>query len=77
MAVEERIVTNVLAFMAFYGIIAVISMGIMSMLGNDLNTSIGAVAATLGNIGPGIGDVGPALNYRGYSMWSESGFSPF
>jgi len=63
MAVEESVVTSVLAFMAFYGIIAVISMVVMSILGNDLNTSIGAVAATLGNIGPGIGNVGPALNY--------------
>ena len=62
-AVNEKVVTNVLAFIAFYGIIAVISMGIMSILGNDFNTSVGAVAATLGNIGPGIGDVGPALNY--------------
>ena len=63
MAVEEPVVNSVLAFMAFYGIIAVISMGVMSALGNDLNTSVGAVAATLGNIGPGIGKVGPALNY--------------
>lgn len=63
MAVEEPVVTSVLAFMAFYGIIAVASMVVMSILGNDLNTSIGAVAATLGNIGPGIGKVGPALNY--------------
>jgi trk system potassium uptake protein TrkH len=62
-AVEERVVTNVLAFIAFYGIIAVISMVFMSLLGNDLETSVGAVAATLGNIGPGIGGVGPALNY--------------
>ncbi len=62
-AVEERIVTNVLAFITFYGIIAVISMAVMSVLGNDFNTSVGAVAATLGNIGPGLGDVGPALNY--------------
>jgi len=63
MAVEESIVTNVLAFIAFYLIIAIISMVIMSVLGNDFDTSIGAVAATLGNIGPGIGKVGPALNY--------------
>ncbi|MEA3463387.1 MAG: potassium transporter TrkG [Bacteroidota bacterium] len=63
MAVEDQVVTSVLAFMAFYGIIAVISMVVMSILGNDLNTSIGAVAATLGNIGPGIGKVGPALNF--------------
>lgn len=63
MAVEERVVTNVLAFIAFYGIIAVISIAVMSVLGNDFDTSVGAVAATLGNIGPGIGSVGPALNY--------------
>lgn len=63
MAVEESVVTNVLAFIAFYGIIAMISMAVMSALGNDLDTSIGAVAATLGNIGPGIGKVGPALNF--------------
>ena len=67
-AVQERVVTNVLAFMAFYGIIAVISMGILSVMGYDLNTSIGAVAATLGNIGPGIGGVGPALNYADFPM---------
>lgn len=36
---------------------------LISLLGNDLNTSIGAVAATKGNIGPGIGKVGPALNF--------------
>lgn len=64
LAVEERIVTNVLAFMAFYAVIAVISIAIMSFFGNDLDTSFGAVAATLGNIGPGIGKVGPALNYE-------------
>jgi trk system potassium uptake protein TrkH len=63
MAVEESVVTNVLAFFAFYLLIAVVSMVIMSVLGNDFDTSIGAVAATLGNIGPGIGKVGPALNY--------------
>jgi trk system potassium uptake protein TrkH len=62
-AVEASVVTNVLAFIVFYGIIAMISMAVMSFLGNDLNTSVGAVAATLGNIGPGIGGVGPALNY--------------
>ncbi len=63
MAVEESVVTNVLAFITFYGIIAVVSMAIMSILGNDFETSVGTVAATLGNIGPGIGNVGPAMNF--------------
>jgi len=62
-AVQERVVTNVLAFLAFYAMIAIASIVVMSVLGNDFETSIGAVAASLGNIGPGIGKVGPALNY--------------
>lgn len=47
-------------------------MAVMSVLGNDFDTSIGAVAATLGNIGPGLGGVGPALNYaeiHGVGKW--------
>jgi hypothetical protein len=36
---------------------------VISFLGHDFETSIGAVAATLGNIGPGIGNVGPAFSY--------------
>lgn len=63
-AVESEIVTNVLAFLAFYAMIAISSMVVMSALGNDFETSIGAVAATLGNIGPGIGNVGPADNFN-------------
>ena len=35
----------------------------MLVLGLDLISAVSAVAATLGNIGPGLGLVGPALNY--------------
>jgi len=63
-AVSGEVVTNVLAFLAFYAVIALISIVVMSGLGYDLETSLGAVAATLGNIGPGIGDVGPVSNYH-------------
>ncbi len=76
MAVKERVVTNVLAFIVFYAIIAVISIAVMSFLGNDFDTSIGAVAATLGNIGPGIGKVGPALNYADFQV-AEKWFLSF
>jgi len=62
-AVDPQIITNVLAFVSFYLLTVVASMVVMSSLGYDLNTSIGAVAATLGNIGPGIGEVGPVSNF--------------
>jgi trk system potassium uptake protein TrkH len=42
-----------------YGLATVILAG----MGVDFVTSIGAVAATLGNIGPGFGQVGPVENY--------------
>jgi trk system potassium uptake protein TrkH len=62
-AVPPTIVTNVLAFVVFYMLITAFSTIVMSMMGYKLDTSLGAVAATLGNIGPGIGKVGPVENY--------------
>ena len=62
-AVSPQIITNVLAFVVFYMLILIFGTVVMSALGYDMDTSLGAVAATLGNIGPGIGGVGPAYNY--------------
>jgi len=62
-AVSPEIISNVLAFIVFYIMIFVSSTIVMSSLGLDLETSMGAVAATLGNIGPGIGGVGPMDNF--------------
>ncbi|MGD9211751.1 MAG: potassium transporter TrkG, partial [Desulfobacteraceae bacterium] len=46
-------------YVGLYGLATVILAG----MGVDFVTSIGAVAATLGNIGPGFGQVGPVENY--------------
>ncbi|MBN1597084.1 MAG: TrkH family potassium uptake protein [Bacteroidales bacterium] len=70
-AVKPEIITNVLAFISVYILITVIGVIVISSAGNDLDTSVGSVAATLGNIGPGIGDVGPALNYAGFGIFSK------
>ncbi len=61
--VAEKTVMNILAFIVFYFMIFVGGVAIMSMLGLDFKTAMGAVAASLGNIGPGIGDVGPVDNF--------------
>jgi trk/ktr system potassium uptake protein len=61
--VAPQIITNVLAFIVFYIMMFVFGVIIMSSMGLDLDTSMGAVAATLGNVGPGIGDVGPVDNF--------------
>ncbi len=62
-AVSPTVVTNVLAFIVIYMLIVGISMVVMSIMGYDLDTSIGAVATCIGNIGPGLGEVGPAANF--------------
>lgn len=62
-SVPPAIISNILAFVVIYMLITIISTILISALGYDLQTSLGAVAATLGNIGPGLGLVGPAENY--------------
>ena len=61
--IDPQIMTNILAFVVYYMTITVVSTIVMSAMGYDLNSSLGAVAASLGNIGPGIGAGGPVENY--------------
>jgi len=62
-SIEPQIITNILAFVVLYMMLLAGSTIVMSTMGYDLDSSIGSVAATLGNIGPGIGAVGPVENY--------------
>ncbi len=62
-AVKLEIVLNVLAFIVVYILTFVIGTVVMSGLGLDLDSAMGSVIASLGNIGPGIGSVGPAENF--------------
>lgn len=62
-SVPPQIISNILAFVVFYMLISIGSTIVIASLGYDVESSLGAVAATLGNIGPGIGRVGPIENY--------------
>jgi trk system potassium uptake protein TrkH len=61
--IEQSIVYNVLAFFVLYMILFIIGSGVLSVLGLDFTTAIGAAAASLGNVGPGLGNVGPASTF--------------
>jgi trk system potassium uptake protein TrkH len=61
--IPDATVSNVMAFFILYMLIYGFSVLAMAWLGLELDTSIGAVAACLGNVGPGIGTVGPADSY--------------
>ncbi len=68
--VHPTIISNILAFVVIYMFSFIFGVIVMSIFGLDLESSMGAVAATLGNVGPGIGSVGPMENY---SLIHDSG----
>lgn len=61
--IPEDLLRSILGFIALYIVIFVMATILLSSLGVDLLTSLGAVASCLGNIGPGFGTVGPAENF--------------
>jgi len=61
--VPAQIITNVLAFVVLYALIAIVSILIFTLLGIGFIESIGTVVSCLSNVGPGLGSVGPMDNY--------------
>ncbi|MFO7576035.1 MAG: potassium transporter TrkG, partial [Bacteroidales bacterium] len=70
-AIQPSLINNVLAFVVLYFLITGISIAIISLMGYDIQTSFGAVAASLGNIGPGLGEVGPTDNYAHFPAFGK------
>jgi trk system potassium uptake protein TrkH len=63
--VPDEVMRSVLGFLALYvGLFAIASI-MLAGLGVDFTTSFAAVAASIGNIGPGFGAVGPVENFAG------------
>lgn len=61
--VSSEVISNVQAFFIFYILVFVLGSIIISLLGVEFVTAIGATATCVGNIGPGIGTVGPVSNF--------------
>jgi len=70
-ALTPGLQTNVLGFFLLFMMVYVAGVLILTLGGRDLVTSIGATAATLGNIGPGLGLVGPTSNYAVLLDWEK------
>ena len=62
-ALDRQVLINITGFFVVYVLIAAFSTIFVSLFGIDMVTSLGSVAATLNNIGPGFGLVGPIDNY--------------
>jgi trk system potassium uptake protein TrkH len=62
-AVPDDVMRSVVGFLALYMGLFALSAVILAGIGVDFRTSFAAVAASIGNIGPGFGLVGPVDNY--------------
>jgi trk system potassium uptake protein TrkH len=63
-SVSPEIISNVQAFFIIYILIFVLGSIVLSVMGVDFISSVGAVATCIGNVGPGIGTVGPVANFN-------------
>ena len=61
--VPDDVIRSVLGFLALYMGLFAFSSVLLAGLGVDFTTAFAAVAATIGNVGPGFGMVGPVENY--------------
>jgi len=61
--VTENLVSNIMAFVLLYILFFIFGTIAVSCVGMDIVSAAGAVAATLGNVGPGLGTVGPIDNF--------------
>lgn len=70
-SVEEETITNTYGFFVLYmGLFGAFSLVLIGM-GADVETAISAVAANMGNVGPGLGEVGAAMNYGGLDIMQK------
>lgn len=70
-AVSQTIVFNILSFFIIYMLIFVIASVILTFLGLDFTSALGAAASSLGNIGPAIGSVSPVDNFAHLSVGAK------
>jgi len=69
--VSLDIIYKIMAFFLIYFIIFGLGSLVMTFLGLDFHSAIGASIATLGNIGPGLGEVGPVGNYAAIPVFGK------
>lgn len=69
--VDREVIRSVNAYFTTFIAIFAVSVIAISFDGRDLVTNFTAVAATMGNVGPGLSGVGPMCNYGDFSVFSK------
>lgn len=65
--IKEDVVRNTLGFFLFFMSSFILATILLTTLGLDIESAIGAAASSMGNIGPGLGEFGPSNNYSSLS----------
>lgn len=66
--VHAEVLSGIQSMFVLYMTVFILSSLALAWLGHDALTAISAIAATLGNVGPGLGTVGPVENYSHFSL---------
>ena len=74
-AVSPEIMNNIISFIGFYLLATLVGVIAITAMGYDISSSLGAVATTLGNVGPGIGAFGPAVSFNHAPIFGKWIFS--
>ncbi|WP_071394307.1 TrkH family potassium uptake protein [Bacillus tuaregi] len=74
-ALSSGVTTSIVSFFVLYILLFIGGTVFISLEDIGLESAASAVAATLGNIGPGFGLVGPTENFSGFSDFSKIIFS--
>jgi len=69
--VDEKVLSNVNAYLAAYIVIVVLGTLALSLDGFGLETNLSAILATFNNICPGMAAVGPSCTYAAYGVFSK------
>ena len=70
-SVDEKTISEVTVFFFMYIILFCLAVLVISIEGKDIVTTLTAVAATIGNIGPGLEIVGPMGNFSSFTDLSK------
>jgi len=68
----DAVVRDVISLVFLYVLVAIAATVALSFLGFNLTTALSAVAACLGNVGPGLGAVGPFSNFASLPAAAKS-----
>ena len=61
--IGESVVSRVAGFFLLHFLLVIGGLLVVTALGGELETSLGAVVSALGNMGPALGEAGPTANY--------------